>query len=84
MFAAWEPTIDMTQYQIRAAEDILSLTRVLKEAWIFGASAAEKRAEDASQNVFEGIARLRAEGAFDVGKDVVVGDTEMKGVGESS
>ena len=80
----------MTQYQIRAAEDILSLTRVLKEAWIFGklqtvgASAGVMRAEDASQNVFEGIARLRAEGAFDVGKDVVVGDTEMKGVGESS
>lgn len=50
--------------QIRAAEDILSLTRILKEAWLFGklqtvgASEAETRAETAAVNVAAGLRRL--------------------------
>ncbi|MCJ1451154.1 hypothetical protein MMC28_001489 [Mycoblastus sanguinarius] len=49
---------------VRAAEDILSLTRALKESWLFGklqtvgTSQAEKRAEDAARKVAEGLSRL--------------------------
>ena len=56
----------------KAAEDILSLTRVLKEAWLFGklqtvgTSEAEKRTEETSAKVFEALERLRADGAFDI------------------
>ncbi|KAL2051800.1 hypothetical protein ABVK25_007956 [Lepraria finkii] len=51
---------------VRAAEDILSLTRVLKESWLFGklqtvgTSDAEKRAEEAAAKVAEALARLQA------------------------
>ncbi|KAK3176931.1 hypothetical protein OEA41_008257 [Lepraria neglecta] len=51
---------------VRAAEDILSLTRILKESWLFGklqtvgTSDAEKRAEEAAAKVAEGLARLQA------------------------
>ena len=51
--------------QIRAAEDILSLTRTLKEAWLFGklqtvgASEAETRAEAAAATVAAGLSRLQ-------------------------
>ncbi len=51
--------------QIRAAEDILSLTRTLKEAWLFGklqtvgASEAETRAEAAAAEVVAGLGRLQ-------------------------
>ena len=41
---------------------------------------AEKRAEDASAKVFEGIARLGAAGAFDVGGGVVPTDEDEKEV----
>lgn len=50
--------------QIRAAEDILSLTRVLKETWLYGklqtvgTSEAEVRAEVAAAKVAEGLAGL--------------------------
>ncbi len=49
--------------KVRAAEDILVLTRTLKEAWLFGklatvgASAAEGRAAESARRVGE---RLRA------------------------
>ncbi|KAL9021175.1 MAG: hypothetical protein Q9185_001576 [Variospora sp. 1 TL-2023] len=50
---------------IRAAEDILSLTRVLKEMWLFGKlqtvgmnEAAEERAEASAQGVEEGLRKL--------------------------
>ena len=51
--------------QIRAAEDILSLTRILKEAWLFGklqtvgASEAETRAEAAAAKVAAGLSTLQ-------------------------
>ncbi|KAK0511705.1 hypothetical protein JMJ35_006278 [Cladonia borealis] len=51
---------------VRAAEDILSLTRELKESWLFGklqtvgTSEAEKRAEEAAAQVAAGLARLEA------------------------
>lgn len=51
--------------QIRAAEDVLSLTRILKEAWLFGklqtvgASEAETRAEAAAVKVAAGLSRLQ-------------------------
>jgi hypothetical protein len=59
--------------QVRAAEDILSLTRVLKESWLFGklqtvgTSDAEKRAEEAAAKVAEGLARLQAKDGSGVG-----------------
>ncbi|KAL8938364.1 MAG: hypothetical protein Q9211_003239 [Gyalolechia sp. 1 TL-2023] len=46
---------------IRAAEDILSLTRVMKEMWLFGTlqtvgtNEAEKRAEESARGVEEGL-----------------------------
>ena len=49
---------------VQAAEDILALTRILKEAWLFGklqtvgTSEAEKRTGEASAKVFEGLNRL--------------------------
>lgn len=49
---------------IRAAEDILSLTRVLKELWLFGkvqtvgTGEAEERAEMAAQGVEAGLREL--------------------------
>lgn len=49
---------------IRAAEDILSLTRVLKEMWLFGklqtvgANKAEERAEASARGVEEGLRKL--------------------------
>ena len=57
---------------------------MLKEAWLFGklqtvgTSVAEKRAEDASAKAFEGIARLGAAGAFDIGGGMNT-DSEAKG-----
>ncbi len=51
-------------HQVRAAEDILSLTRILKETWLFGklqtvgTSEAEKRADAAAVKVAEGLAKL--------------------------
>ena len=50
--------------QVRAAEDVLSLTRDLKESWLFGklqtvgASEAEKRADEYAADVAEGLRRL--------------------------
>lgn len=52
--------------QVKAAEDILSLTRVLKETWLFGklqtvgTSRAEEDAEAAAEKVAAGLARLTA------------------------
>ncbi|KAL8745793.1 MAG: hypothetical protein Q9190_002102 [Brigantiaea leucoxantha] len=50
---------------VRAAEDILSLTRILKEYWLFGkldtvgaTGEAEKRAEEAAKRVEEKLGRL--------------------------
>ncbi|KAL8966381.1 MAG: hypothetical protein Q9197_006021 [Variospora fuerteventurae] len=50
---------------IRAAEDILALTRVLKEMWLFGKlqtvgmnEAAEEKAEASAQGVEEGLRKL--------------------------
>lgn len=51
--------------QVKAAEDILSLTRVLKETWLFGklqtvgTSEAEKRKKAAALKVAEGLARIQ-------------------------
>ena len=65
--------------QVRAAEDILSLTRVLKESWLFGklqtvgTSDAEKRAEEAAAKVAEGLARLQAQDGSGVGTVVSEG-----------
>lgn len=53
--------------QVRAAEDILSLTRILKESWLFGKletvgiSDAENRAEEAARKVAEGLSKLQGE-----------------------
>ncbi|KAL6717043.1 hypothetical protein ACLMJK_004957 [Lecanora helva] len=50
---------------IRAAEDILALTRILKESWLFGKlqtvgiSEAEKRAEEAARKVAAGLSKLQ-------------------------
>ena len=61
---------------------------MLKEAWLFGklqtvgTTAEDKRAEDATQKLIQGIARLRAEGAFDARGDTVMGEPELKGGGE--
>lgn len=52
-------------FQIRAAEDILSLTRILKEAWLFGklqtvgSSEAETKAEAAAVEVAAGLSMLQ-------------------------
>ncbi|KAI4134628.1 MAG: hypothetical protein LQ347_001353 [Umbilicaria vellea] len=49
---------------VRAAEDILSLTRSLKEAWLFGQldtigeSKAEAKTEECAKSVVEGLGRL--------------------------
>ncbi|KAL8806954.1 MAG: hypothetical protein Q9200_004847 [Gallowayella weberi] len=49
---------------IRAAEDILSLTRVMKEMWLFGklqtvgTDEAEERAEESAREVEAGLRRL--------------------------
>ncbi|KAL8854957.1 MAG: hypothetical protein Q9221_000153 [Calogaya cf. arnoldii] len=49
---------------IRAAEDILSLTRTMKEMWLFGKletvgmSEAEERADVSARGVEEGLRRL--------------------------
>lgn len=57
--------------QIRAAEDVLSLTRVLKEAWLFGklntigASEAEKKAEEYAIDVAERLRRFTQESRQD-------------------
>lgn len=54
---------------IRAAEDILSLTRVLKEMWLFGklqtvgTNEAEERAEASAKGVEEGLRKLLGGGA---------------------
>ena len=56
---------------VQAAEDLLALTRILKEAWLFGkmqtvgTSEAEKRTGVASAMVFEGLSRLSAAGALE-------------------
>lgn len=50
--------------QVRAAEDILSLTRTLKECWLFGkldtigTSEAERRADECAEEVRKGLGRL--------------------------
>lgn len=55
--------------QVKAAEDILSLTRTLKEAWLFGklqtigTSEAETRARTAAAKVAEGLKELGDEDA---------------------
>ena len=55
-------------HQVRAAEDVLSLTRVLKEAWLFGklntvgTSKVEKEAEEYAIDVAERLRRLTGEG----------------------
>lgn len=77
--------------QIRAAEDLLSLTRIMKEAWLFGrlqtvgASEAETRAEAAAVGVVKGLRRLQQGGGG--GDDGVVEGSggsgeEGKGSGE--
>lgn len=54
--------------QIRAAEDVSSLTRILKEAWLFGkldtlgASEAEKKAEEYAVDVAQRLRRLTENG----------------------
>ena len=51
--------------QVRASENILSLTRTLKEAWLFGklhtvgASEAETRAEEAARKVAEMLGKIQ-------------------------
>ncbi|KAL8891269.1 MAG: hypothetical protein Q9205_002403 [Flavoplaca limonia] len=51
---------------IRAAEDILSLTRTMKEMWLFGkletvgTNEAEERADESARGVEEGLTRLMA------------------------
>lgn len=51
--------------QVRAAEDMLSLTRIMKEQWLFGklhtvgTSEAEKRAGAAAAKATEGLIRLQ-------------------------
>lgn len=56
-------------HQVRAAEDVLSLTRILKETWLFGklqtvgTSEAEKRADAAAVKVAEGLAKLNENAA---------------------
>lgn len=79
------------QSQVRAAEDILALTRVLKEAWLFGkldavgTSQLEERTELASRKVVEGLVRLAGEGRFDgeagAGREGGVEDGEGEGGG---
>jgi len=57
--------------QVRAAEDILSLTRILKESWLFGklqtvgVSEAENRAEEAARKVAAGLSRLQSDGGVE-------------------
>ena len=65
-------------YQVRAAEDVLSLTRLLKEAWLFGklntvgTSKVEKEAEEHAIDVAERLRRLAGEGeATDNGQGVM-------------
>ncbi|KAL8728025.1 MAG: hypothetical protein Q9166_005696 [cf. Caloplaca sp. 2 TL-2023] len=54
---------------IRAAEDILSLTRVMKEMWLFGklqtvgTNEAEERAEESARGVVEGLRKLMGNAA---------------------
>ncbi|KAL8775307.1 MAG: hypothetical protein Q9209_000314 [Squamulea sp. 1 TL-2023] len=49
---------------VRAAEDILSLTRMMKEMWLFGkletlgTNEAEERAEESARGVEEGLRKL--------------------------
>ena len=77
--------------QIRAAEDILSLTRILKEAWLFGklqtvgSSEAETRAEAAAVKVAAGLSRLRGgNGAEATGsnREPTGSDGDGRGVGK--
>ncbi|KAL8954556.1 MAG: hypothetical protein Q9183_007051 [Haloplaca sp. 2 TL-2023] len=56
---------------VRAAEDMLSLTRVMKEMWLFGKlqtvggdeaeEKAEERAEQSAKQVEQGLRKLMAE-----------------------
>lgn len=61
------PSERLTEHQVRAAEDILALTRTLKEAWLFGklatvgASPAEGRAAESARRVAEGLKGMRGE-----------------------
>ena len=73
--------------QVRAAEDILSLTRILKEAWLFGklqtvgGSEAETRAEAAAAEVATVLRRLQgSEGMESSGEPM--GSNGGKGSGE--
>ncbi|KAG8531508.1 uncharacterized protein KY384_003137 [Bacidia gigantensis] len=77
---------------VRAAEDVLSLTRVLKEAWLFGklqtvgAGEAEKKTESLSKDVCERLQKLR--GAFDLngqnGGEGAQGEEGRNGEGEEN
>ena len=77
--------------QIRAAEDVLALTRVLKESWLFGklqtvgVSEAEQRAEKAAKKVAEGLVRLSgAEAEWSSGELVKsAGNSSADGNGQS-
>ncbi|KAL8825107.1 MAG: hypothetical protein Q9170_007928 [Blastenia crenularia] len=57
---------------IRAAEDILSLTRVMKEMWLFGklqtvgTNEAEARAEESANGVEEGLRKLKGGGGAEI------------------
>lgn len=62
-----------SRLQVRAAEDILSLTRILKESWLFGklqtvgTIEAERKAEESAVAVAEGLRKLG-----------MIGEDEMK------
>ena len=57
--------------QIKAAEDLLTITRTLKEAWLYGKlqtvgnSEAEKQTDETAAKVLEALERLRQAGYFD-------------------
>ena len=71
--------------QIKAAEDILSLTRILKETWLFGklqtigTSEAETRAQAAAAKVADGLRKLGSVTSPDIRKTSGV-DRESSGV----
>ncbi|KAL8722018.1 MAG: hypothetical protein Q9225_001394 [Loekoesia sp. 1 TL-2023] len=58
---------------IRAAEDILSLTRIMKEMWLFGKlqtvgmNEAVERAEESAKGVEEGLRKLMGGGGAEIG-----------------
>lgn len=68
----WSSFNSASQLQVRAAEDILSLTRILKESWLFGklqtvgTIEAERKAEESAVAVAEGLRRLGMIGGDEV------------------